>query len=83
LRNREFRRKFLIALSAMIRLLWGVSQVLICEIEHEPQNASLIKALRDAQRDMLNAARDLGIDVRPFEAYERKDTRDPCQQTQC
>lgn len=68
----EFRQKTLLSLSTMTRLIWGINQVLIYGIEDDPESGPLVKALRDSQKDMLDAAQDLGVDIKPFEAYEIK-----------
>lgn len=70
--NDEFRQKTLISLSTMTRLVWGINQVLIYEIENDPQSGPLVKALRDSQKDMLDAVQNMGVNVKPFEIYEIK-----------
>lgn len=70
--NDEFRQKTLLSLSTMTRLVWGINQVIIYEIEDQPHADALVKALREAQKDMLDAVQDLGVDIKPFEVYEIK-----------
>lgn len=68
----DFAQKTLLAFATMSRLVWGINQVLIHELDLEAQSPPLMKALRDAQQNMVAAVRDLGVDVEPFEAYEIK-----------
>jgi hypothetical protein len=56
----------------MSRLLWGLSRVVRYQLEDDPVCSDFVKTLADAERDMIERLRELGVDVTPFENYEIK-----------
>lgn len=68
----DFQQRTLVAFSAMTRLVWGINQVLLHDMDLNGESAHLAKALREAQDDLIAAVEGLGVDVKAFKNYKLK-----------
>ena len=68
--NPDEEQKIVSAFSVMSRLVWGLTQVVCYQLEDDPVGIDFIMAIKETQVEMINALRDVGVDVEPFENYE-------------
>ena len=71
-RKDDFVQKILLSFSTTTKLVWAINQIIIHELDLDTESQKLATALRAAQTAMIDAIRDLGVDVKSFEDYEIK-----------
>jgi hypothetical protein len=68
--TQDENRKIVLAFTSMSRLVWGLTQVVVYQLEDDPVCTDFVIAVKEAQTEMINTLRDLGVDTEPFENYE-------------
>ena len=68
----EEERKIVLAFASMSKLVWSVTQVIVYQLKDDPVCTSFIGALKEGQQEMIDALRELGVNVEPFEDYDIK-----------